>query len=150
MKKIVSLLFLFAALIVFSASTSAQVKTGSGNYVKFSLTSTTCVFSATDTLYSFIVLPESKVPVKYDVRTALHKTSGSPVIAVSLQSKNFDSESWSNISTVTWKGKTADTTITFQNVSTLVYKRQFRLLFDGTTATNRSYISECLFKFWEY
>lgn len=127
MKKL--LLFL-AIMVAFVANAQLVTRTlGAGvtydfNAAAYTITNTTAGF----TLYK--VGPHYPTTQDYIVR--LDSVSGNHTnVAVVLRGRKFDGAAWTTISTVNWKGTTADTTIVISNATAARY-RDFSVLFTGT------------------
>jgi len=101
-----------------------------------------------DQLYHFEVNANSHLKQTQDWLISLDSISGSPNVAVLLQGKKFEDESWTNIGTaVTWKGTSSDTTIIISNTTANRY-RFYKLGLDATATAQKSRITKCEFKVW--
>lgn len=153
MKKLLSIFSVLVVMVLVLASTVIQAQDKSysfklnkslniyNNYAPvshFNFTSEDSV-DAVDSLYTIDITLNQTYPVMYDIRHKLTKVSGTPTTNVILQSKMFESDSWSTVSTVAWSGTTADTTIRFTELSTAKYVRFFRILHDADGTVTQKY-----------
>jgi hypothetical protein len=138
MKKLLFLIsFIFVALIV-NAQENADYdyKIGyDGTWSTFTATSNTT--TATDSVWYYTFLKESKSPLFYDVKLSLDSVGGTVKrTTVILQSKKYYGDSYTNVQTKYWvTGE--DTTITFTNVAAKTLSGSFEadssMVFTGLT-----------------
>ncbi|HRY33404.1 MAG TPA: hypothetical protein P5531_10600 [Bacteroidales bacterium] len=102
-----------------------------------------------DTLYTVDYDLNKAMPVKYNVAVKLTKVSGAPLVVASLQGKVFSTDTWTNITSVTWHGSSSDTTIKYTQNSTAQYYRFLRLQFDANTTAQKSRLTYSKFKLWD-
>jgi len=151
MKKLITLLFLFALTIV-GATAYGQDKTLVFNenqtYTKVTFAAADTI-SKNDNLYSLVFYPSQHYPLTQDVLIKITKVSGTPRIAVKLQAKKMDGTlSWTDISTVTWYGGVvsgSDTTFTISNATANRY-RIYRVYFDANLTAQKSLLKSLEFK----
>jgi hypothetical protein len=65
-----------------------------------------------DTIYEIRIYPNSDVPYQYKIRERIDSVSGVPRVAITLQGRDFDTESWTTIGTKTWYGHSTAGTAT--------------------------------------
>ena len=102
-----------------------------------------------DTLYTIEIEHNQDVPVKYRIRQSFDSVSGTPTADIILQGRNFDSDAWVHIDTISWKGTTSDTTIIFEDIDTARYYMQFREYIDAESLTTQKFLlDEIEIKIW--
>jgi hypothetical protein len=111
---------------------------------------------ATDTLGTVTATTWSyEIPVnKFDglfyvskIKLSDKTTGANGVCTVKFQGKYFDSDSYTDITTVKWTGvNSTDTTITFSNVSTKIYYPYIRQLVTNTSGKSKVEYSKTIIK----
>lgn len=81
--------------------------------------------TATDSVWYYTFLKESKGPLLYDIKLVLDSVGGAAkVTTIILQTKTWESDSYTNLTTKTWTtGK--DTVITFTNIAASTLSGEF-------------------------
>jgi len=144
MKKLIFLLAFFALGFVAMAQTTAVTKT------LFKITPTSYVYQYTgqtaDTLGAVrdsILIPlyvETSAPTFYDFKVRLHENVSACNIAVQLQGKKYGTDSYSTITSATYKGVGTDTTILFTQTTTAQHNNYYQLVF--IRAANKAKITD--------
>jgi hypothetical protein len=101
--------------------------------------------SNNDTLWSAELLTNKIAPLLYNIKVKLTKVSGTPKSTVYLQGKLFSDDTWVNITSLTYGGTTADTTIVISNTTANRY-RYFKILVSRTAGTFK--VTDSQFKLW--
>ena len=68
----------------------------------------------------------------YTVKVKVSDSSAGATGTIKLQGKQFSNDSFTDITTITWKGGGTDTTVIFQNISTKLYWRYLKVLVTPT------------------
>lgn len=126
MKKIVLLLI---ACISF-AYANAQMSDAS-LYFKYTGLATDTV-SQTRT-WSYSVKPNSTYALYYDFVFKLTEVVATTQTAIALQARKFDTDSWSTITTINYKGTGSDTTFYYTQESTKQFYNEWRFLITPTS-----------------
>ena len=135
MKRLVLLVAFTVGLFAMQAQTVRAFMYPAGTFTK------TYTGVATDTLgvvqttwgYEFEVNKPDGLFYNTRVKISDKTTGGNGVGTVKLQGKYFDTDSYSDITTVTWTGVgSTDSIIPFQNVSTKNYYRYLKILVTRT------------------
>lgn len=129
-------LFVLFTLLLFVLNVSAQVerndRVSKGNYyASYSAGANDTITSNDD--FAYIVYDNGQF-TKYYINASVKLDSiDAPEVDVTLQGRDFNHESWSDISSVTWTGTSSDTTIVTGDESSGVLYRQNRILFEHTS-----------------
>lgn len=83
--------------------------------------------------WSKIITPNATFPLYYDALVKVTEVAASAQTAILWQGRKFDTDSWSTITTVNYKGTGSDTSVYFTQVSTRQFYNQYRLLVTPTT-----------------
>jgi len=135
MKRIIGLLVIFAALL-FTTEVMAQSKktlARDGVNANFTLNASDTILN-TNTLRKTIVLGAKKSVQLYSVHVTLDSISGTPAHTVTLNG-SMDNSNWTTISTVSWKGTTADTSFVITDISTGIAWPYVSLLVTGSSSS---------------
>ena len=108
MKKILILLFLVALTASLQAQRTMEFATFYDSYVGVA----TDTASAAGTWSKYITINKGDA-FYYDAQIKITEVSATTSTAVALQGRKFDTDAWSTITTVTYKGTGTDTTITY-------------------------------------
>ena len=133
MKRLVLLLsFILVSTIVFSQKTALE-KT------LFKVPQTSYIYQYTgatrDTLGAVqdsILIPlyiECPNPTYYDFKVRIHENVSACNVAVQLKGKKYSTDTYTTITTLTYKGVGTDTTLLFTQVSTLQHYNYYQLVF---------------------
>jgi hypothetical protein len=140
MKKLLSLIFITSlALTLFGQDKAYYMPVDESTYSYYNYAVTGIsgpnaipAFAAKDTitqrdsLYEIRIYPNMDQPYKYKIRERIDSISGTPRVAITLQGRDFVTESWTTISTLTWYGHSnagtaTDTIIYWTNFTTADY-----------------------------
>jgi len=83
--------------------------------------------------WSKTIVPNATFTLYYDALVKITEVAASAQTAVLWQGRKFDTDTWSTITTVNYKGTGADTSIYFTQVTTKQFYNQYRLLVTPTT-----------------
>lgn len=108
----------------------AQLSDGNLYYAYTGLSTDTVSWSRP---WSKTIIPNATFPLYYDALVKITEVAASAQTAVLWQGRKFDTDAWSTITTVNYKGTGADTSIYFTQVSTRQFYYQYRLLVTPTT-----------------
>lgn len=101
------------------------------------------------TWYMQYYLSNYNFPVKVNVKLHAHELTGTGNCAVSLQGKQFDSDAWTNITTVNYSGSGSDTTITITDGTARQFQ-YYRVFLDKVYGTaGRVGVMTLDFKAWQ-
>jgi len=90
-----------------------------------------------DSLYEIRIYPNSDVPYQYKIRERIDSISGVPRVAITLQGRDFDTESWTTIETKTWYGHSTAGVVT----DTIIFwTNKTNPLFTGTIISDTTKI----------
>jgi len=151
MKKFIKALLLIG-LIVVTLGVLAQDKSydlpRTDYYHAFTFTAADTV-SENDSLYYVQLFLNKAEPIKYNIETKITKVD-TVVTTVTLQGKVFSTDSWTDITAVSYIGTGTDTTIHYTENTTAKYYRYLRLKHDCDATQAQNYtISTALFKIWD-
>lgn len=145
---IISLLFAFIGIQAQESSTYDNYLGYDQTWFTYAQPATSYANTATDSIWYYTVLKESKMPLRYDVKVRLDSTGGTyKTVPIILQGKKFDSDSYTNLTTVYWVTG-ADTVKTFTQATPGQY-RYYRLYIKANAKGFIFKIPELSFKFWE-
>ena len=147
MKNIFLLLIMLISLVSFSQDKQKSLNINQ-YYYEYSLGASDTV-SNNDTLWYAQLFLNKTEPIKYDIQVKVDSLSGTPTTDISLQGKVFESDSWTNITTVSWAGTTSDTTFTYTENSTAKYYRYLRVYNDANTTAQKYKINYIKCKIWD-
>lgn len=128
MKKFI--LFLMA-LIAVVASVSAQVTSPAveldrdGWYYYFG-GSATVDTASTGGAWSKIIMPNKPQILFYDMRVKITEVTATTSTAIALKAKKMDTDAWTTVTTITYKGTGSDTTVVFSEASTATHWRFYQ------------------------
>jgi hypothetical protein len=154
MKKLIFLISIIAALFIQGAqsqeSATYDVKMGyPDSWLTYTMPTGTNATTATDSTWYYTFWVLNKTPVKYDFKVRLTKVSGTTrSVPVVLKAKKFLSDSWSTITTTTWYTG-VDTTILFNQTTTIQYYKYWQINTIGARAGYIFRIPEISLNTWE-
>lgn len=138
----ISLLFVISgfAQTVGNTGTSVSVlDVSAGNAYYLRAIPQTDVVTSTDTLWSKVLgIDKNLDALKQYYTVDMDSVSGTPLTTVSLQGKVFWDQAWVTITSQSWAGTSADTTLIIDN-STAKHYRFYRLFHDGDGTGTFSY-----------
>lgn len=124
MKKFILLLM---ALVTLSVSAQTTTKLTAPQYFYKYTGLATDTVGAVGTTWSKAILLNKSTALYYTVSVKVADQTAGAKCSVKLQGKIFDADNYSDITTITWYGGGTDSTLVFQNISTRVYYRYFRV-----------------------
>lgn len=150
------LLFILITILAFGFNSIAQESATYDKFLGYEETwfsyipaSDSRAHTSTDSLWYFTCLSEKYLPVTYDIKVKLDKISGSAVVVpVILKAKKYDSDAYTNITTVNWTTG-VDTTINFNITSNPVQYRYFQIYMKANGDGQVVNIDELSMKFWQ-
>lgn len=144
MKKLIFLLSFIMVGFIATAQTTAVTKS------LFKIPTTAYIYqyvgTASDSLGAvrdsilFPLYVESFNPTWYDFKVRIHEVVSPCNVAVQLQGRKFSTDSWSTITTTTYKGVGTDTSILFNQTTTLQHYNYYQLVFKR--ASNKAKITD--------
>jgi hypothetical protein len=138
MKKLFILLIL-ATISIMSYSQDKSKTLGLQDYVYEYTLGASDTVSNNDTLWSAELLTNKIAPLLYNIKVKLTKVSGTPKSTVYLQGKLFSDDTWVNITSLTYGGTTADTTINWSNIVANTITGTNTVNADSTITVNNVY-----------
>ena len=106
--------------------------------------------SSTDTLFQVRIFTNQDYAYYYNIKHTLDSVSGNPAASIYLKGRNFDTETWSNIDTVSWVGTTSDTTFYYNSVSSRSFYRQLLIYHDAISDSTQKYkLTNLEIKIWK-
>jgi hypothetical protein len=110
---------------------------------------TTNVTTATDSIWYYTVLKESKMPLKYDIKVKVDSVSGTiRRTTITLKAKKWLSDDWTTITIVPWTtGR--DTTKTFTEITTARQYRYWQIYIKSDLKAFIFKVPELSMKFYE-
>ena len=143
MKKIVLLL----SMIVFGLSMQAQ------NVIALSDANLMFKYAglATDTVsqtrtWNMTITPNSTYSLWYNMSVKITEVAATTQTAVALRAKMFDTDAWSTITTVNYKGTGSDTTIAFQEITTKKSWNYYNILITPTNGKIKATFIKAAFR----
>lgn len=149
MKKIIFLFaFIFALVSVNAQESATQDQKLSYDATWFTYNASSNATTATDSIWYFTTLKESKGNLTYNIKLSLDSVSGAkkrtPVV---LKAKTFESDDWTTVTTTNWvNGR--DTTILFSTATPTVY-RYYQVYIKSDNKGFIFKVLELSKKFWE-
>lgn len=134
MKKAFLLIAFLASIVLANAQESSTYDYKidyAGTWNTYFMPSTSYANTLTDSTWYYTVLKESDAGLRYQIKVSLDSIGGvKKKVAVVLKAKQWDSDSYTTVTTTYWwNGR--DTTILFTQTSTAQYYRYFQVFVQG-------------------
>jgi hypothetical protein len=149
MKKLVLLLIAVCSFAFANAQTATPIQfTPDQWFVSYTGSATLDTVSVNNTWYKEI-LPNKGQRLMYNIRVKITEVSavsaGTPV-AVALQGKVFDTDTYTTITTLNYRGTGTDTTLTYSEASTAQVYRYFKVLITPASGKVKTTFVKASFK----